>query len=446
MAEAVKKQTKNIAKAAVTQKEGSSARATEGVLELPNVIRHGVDFSPELKSAEASLKYQSTQSLVAERSLFPKVSAELSNRFNKNPVVYTATSNSTITTTSAESYSAAIKLNQPLYKGGLLTAGIGSFDLAREIARQKVFSARQNAIKALISTYYDLAQAQEQLQVTTDQRQVLKTYADIVSRYVQIGRSRKMDQLQASVNLSLTEAELVKVDQQRTLASDSLKRLLGMPEGGQPLAGRLQITIAPAEPVDFQEAIRAAEANYPEFQIPLLEREKQSYDNDIDISADKPSLEFVGEWGYKAPDRPTWFDESSRYYSVGLNLSIPLFSGLTSVAKRQGYVQQNLVKEKAVETARLNLHHDLQQALVSLKNEFGHLTSAQTAVKQGREALELANNGYRQGTVSSQDVLNAQRSRYDAEKLLIDSQFAYLRALLDVRRLMGVDLEKVYEK
>jgi outer membrane protein TolC len=94
--------------------------------------------------------------------------------------------------------------------------------------------------------------------------------------------------------------------------------------------------------------------------------------------------------------------------------------------------------------AQLQLRQDVQSSISILTSEFQRLTAAQTAAEQGREALRLANAAFGQGVASSQDVLNAQQARYKSESLLIESQNSYLTALLKLRKLMGVNLEKVY--
>lgn len=188
----------------------------------------------------------------------------------------------------------------------------------------------------------------------------------------------------------------------------------------------------------------AIEENNPEIQIAELERRRQDYNNALDFVTHKPKLRIEGAWGVRSDERPNWFEEESRYYSVGLVLEVPLFSGFASFAKRRVHTELNRQLERSVEITRLALRERLQAAVTALTSEFTRLTVAQTAAQQGREALSLATGAYRQGTASNQDVLNAQQTRYRSEQVLILSQFNYLRSLLSLRRLMGEDLEKTY--
>lgn len=416
--------------------------AQSEVLDLGQVVRQGLAFSPIVKMAEATWNGTKATTNQAEKSLFPSIDLVTSGTFQKNPTRV----GTSLTSNSDEIYSSALKLTQPLYRGGLLTNGIASANLNERIAEQSYISARQLTVAALVSAYYSLASAERRLAVAEDQRNVLQAYSQIVSRYEKIGRSRKMERLQASVNLSLGEAKRVIAERERTIASDNLKRLLGFENTDKPLSGRLQLVIAPAAPVALDQALAAAVAGNPDYKAFELKVQKQDYDNELELVEDFPSLNLEAQYGFRAPERPGWFEESSRFQSVGLNLVIPLFSGFTSMSKRQRHVQNIKFVRNQLEDQRLVLRQKLQNSLVNLSSEYTRLTAAESAATLGREALRLANSAYGQGTASSQDVLNAQQTRFESESLLIESQFSYLNALLSLRQLMGVDLEKIYGK
>jgi len=413
------------------------------VLPLSGVVRKGLEFSPEIKKAEAEWHSTRSNTDQAERSLFPTLDFNATATM-KDDAARLDGQSSFRQLSSNESYDANIQLVQPLYRGGLILDGIATMRLAEEISRQTWFKTRQEVVEALVSGYYRLAETERRLKVAEDHSEVLKSYADIVARYEKIGRARRMDRLQAVVNLSLVESEKVKLKRDRIAASDALKRQLGLSEGGAPLEGQLQVTVAPSAPVQLEEAMATALKNNPEYLSAELKEQKRGYDNSLEFASDRPTLDLKASVGYLAPDRPEWFKEDSRYYSIGLSLKVPLFSGFSSFAKRSGHKELLKAEAKQVEITRLNLRQSIQAALEDLSSEYVRLNAAETAAAQGREALQLANTAYRQGTASSQDVLNAQRTRYDSERVLIESQFAYLNALLKLRGLMGVDLEKVY--
>lgn len=417
--------------------------ARADVLSLSSVVKKGLEFSPEIQKAESEWKSNQAITDQRERALFPTLDLNATATMKDDPARLNS-ANSLRQADTNESYDASLDLVQPLFRGGLILDGIASTKVAEEISRQNWYNVRQEAVESLVSGYYKLAENERRLRVAEEHSEVLKSYAEIVSRYEKIGRARRMDRLQAVVNLSLVESEKVKLKRDRIAASDELKRRLGLSEGGVPLEGQLQVSVAPSAPVKLEDAVAAALKNNPEYRSAVLKEQKQGYDNSLDFAADRPVLDLKASVGYLSPDRPNWFKEDSRYYSVGLSLKVPLFSGFSSMAKRRSHLELVKAEQRQVEISRLNIRQEIQAALEDLSSEYIRLNAAETAAGQGREALQLANSAYRQGTASSQDVLNAQRTRYDSEKVLIESQFSYLTALLKLRRLMGVDLEKVY--
>ncbi|MGE0763343.1 MAG: TolC family protein [Bdellovibrionales bacterium] len=416
--------------------------AYAAVLELSQVVQQGLAFSPEVKKAEAQLSEAQSTTTQRKGLLAPKIDLYGSARLKEDPS-RSSTSTSTFVGNDEE-YDASVRLVQPLYRGGLLFNGIESYKLSEEIERQRLFDAKQAAVTQLVFAYYDLAQSEKELVAAEEQLEVLKIYADIVRRYEQNGRSRRMDRLQSEVNLSLTTADQVRLLRQRNVSSDMLKKLLGLGTGGEPLSGKMPTLPTAVPPPAFGLAYETMLKNNPEMKVAELTRQKTDFDNAIERAEDRPTLNIEGSYGYRAAERPDWFADNSNYYTIGLFLTVPLFSGFTSLAKRRVHAERLTQDERTIEVVRLDLRQRLQQSLLAQKSEYERLTTAQTAAKLGREALLLANNSFRQGVASNQDVLNAQRTRYDSERLLIESQFSYLRARLDVQRLLGTSLQQVY--
>jgi outer membrane protein len=410
---------------------------------LAEVVRQGLAFSPAVQKAEFGATEASAVVRQTQGKLFPQISILTKAEFKRDPsrITSAALQNQTI-----EAYDSALKLTQPILSGGAATNGIAQKKVEEEIARQKLFNSRQSAVIELVKAYYTLAQAEKKLEVIQAQGVVMKAYADIVRRYEGIGRARKMDRLQSSVNLALNDAARADLERERLMASSDLKKLLGHPQSGPVLAVETQKAITKIEPLTFSKAMDASIANNPELRYTELEKQKVDYENGVARAEDLPTLKLVGAWGFKAPDRPNWFEGDSRYYSVGLELEIPLFSGLTSIAKRRAQGAKLQSVERDVSLKRLELRGKIEEALSSLDSEMGRLGSAQTAAAQANEALLLANSAYRQAIATPQDVLTAQKANNDAQNLLITVEFAYRTALLNLRGLMGIDLEKVYAR
>jgi len=409
---------------------------------LSQVLKDGLEFSPEVKKSQAALDEATQARKEQESQLYPTVELGVTGKSLRRQIV--ETNRGLNLNRNSEDYNAAFTLKQPLYTGGALLNGIWQFRTAEDVARQNLFKAKQQATYDLVSAYQNLLEAKRKLAAAEEHQQILKAYTQIVARHERIGRSRKMDRLQSTVNLSLTDANVIKIKTELQKASDQMNRLIGKSEGSEAVDVGPNVAIPKVSEITVAQAFQKALQQNPEVLAGELEVKRQGYENGLNMATDKPQLNIVGAYGYQSNDRPTLFDDLSNFYSVGLELKIPIFSGLSSFSKRRVHAERLHQDERALEALRLTIRQKVEAAVVALENERARLEVAELAARQGREALTLANAGYKQGIVNSTDVFNAQKTRYESEQLVIESQFAFLRSVLELRHIMGVDLANVY--
>lgn len=417
---------------------------TESALTLPAAIQKGLSFSPEVRQAESVVHENQEKITGARGALFPTVNGKVSATTRQNSTTAATVSNST-GGNSSEVYNAALEFTQPLYTGGSFSSGLNTLKVDEEIARQSYFKTKQDQTERIIIAYYELVKMRQLLRAAEENEGILSSYLGITSRYEKIGRLRSTDRMQASVNHSLS---LIDIEQVKTNLSQKLQEmrvLLGV--GADVLIlPQFEITIPSVNILSEQEALKTALTNNPAARVAELKVERTEYAKEYDLSTDMPSLNLSGAAGYQSPDRPRWFESTSQYYAVGLNLTVPLFSGLTSFSKRRLHNERFYQAVKEAEVLKNSLRATIPNLLSTLRSLYQQLKITQTAATQSREALNTANKGYQSGTVSSSDILNLQRSRYETEKLFIQAQINYLENLVALRKSLGIDLEKAYAK
>jgi outer membrane protein len=418
--------------------------ATSGNLTIDSAIKKGLDYSPDVQKAEDNLKAATATLNKARGAFFPTINAvgAATNKTNSTTST-TSTIPNSISSANGDTYQAGLTLNQPLYAGGLLTGGIGLYKSQEDIARQALFLAKETLLQSLLSAYYALVQSEMTLEAAQSNRDINKAFVDITNHYARIGRSRKMDELQAQANYSLS---LVDTEQNQVLLytnQSNMNRYLGDPKS-TPVKSSYRVTINPIGNLTLDQALETAGKSNPTILTDVLNIAVVDYNKEIDLSQDMPSLSLAATGGYQAPDVPDMWVSSSQYYSVGLNLTVPLFSGLTSLSKRTIYENQKYAAEKQLQSDKDTLRVAIESALDNIKSTQVQLDLAVRSVKEARQALDLANKGYKEGTAAVTDVTANQTTRYTAEKIFITAQFAYLTALLTLRQQMGIDLEKAY--
>ena len=400
-------------------------------LTLQQLLQQGFNHNPDWQSARSTLKQMQAEQGQAESKLFPDIDLKAEGRSYKDPVVFTATGISTIPATNRELYTTYLQLDQPLYKGGLLSNGLSLKRAQVEKARQDLLSSKQQVSYDIILGYINVIEWQKKKKLAKENRDVLSSYAKTVIQYANIGRSRRTDRMQAEISLALSESEVLAAENGFEAAKEALIRLTGCGDFVELEEDMRVIGAQPLEKISFEQILDRALENNPDIQSSKKQVDITVYENKVDTAEDWPELNLTGIAGYKAPDRPNLYKGPAEYYSIGLSLTIPLFSGLSSFSKSKVHAEKRLQSEMDLRRAQLALRERVKVDLETMAREFERVKKTQGALNTAREAMNIALREYRSGLLSSTDVVNLQQSRYSAENQSLSSHISYLRQIMN---------------
>jgi outer membrane protein TolC len=409
---------------------------------LQDSIDLGLKNSALLNKSESEKNEASSLFSKYKGGLFPEISLRGSAETSKNSANM-SNAGATSELNSTKTYTAAVDVVQPLYTGGKLLGGLRLGHALEDGAEQRYYTTRQTVVRQIIDAFYTLAEAQDTLVAAKENLQILESYEKITSRYEKIGRSRDIDGIQSVINLSLGKIDVQDSEQKRLAAEINLKKLLNV-EAEKEIQPKFNISVQPLAKMSIDEALQTAEKNNPEIRAVRLKLDEVRAQNQVELSTDLPSLSLTGSAGYKSPDQAEVFDDNSEFYTVGVTLKVPLFSGLSSLAKRREYKENYYQAERDLQIKLQDTREKMDVSLNDAYKLYNQLLDVQVIVKRSRRGLDLANSGYKKGIVSSTDIVQFQRSRYEAEKLFIKTQYNYLRSVLNVRELLGTNLERAY--
>lgn len=416
----------------------------KSTLTLNQLLRQGFDHNPDWVSSRSFLKQKQGEQGYAEAQLFPKIDLKAAGQSYRDPVVYTVSGIAPVAPTNRELYSTYLQLDQPLYKGGVLTNGLAWKRAEVEKARQDLLNKKQQVSYDIIMGYISVVEWQRKKKLAKENREVLSSYAKTVIQYANIGRSRRTDRMQAEISLALSESEVLGAENGFEAAKETLIRLTGCPEFEELEEDKKVISAQPLEQLSYEQILQRALENNPEIQSFKKQVDVVVYNTKVDTAEDWPELTLTGIMGYRSPDRPNLYTGSAEYYSIGLNLRIPLFSGLSSFSKRTVLAEKRVQAETDLRRAQLALRERVKVDIETMSREFERVKKTQAALGTAREAMTIALREYRSGLLSSTDVVNLQQSRYAAETQSLSSHISYLRQIMNLRRELGTDLSKVY--
>ncbi len=424
-------------------------------LDLQQTLKRALDYSPEIKKAQSQLTQAEDTYDKAKAAIYPTITATSTALGRQNAIGTTsaATGTANVTTTTVSSngqgnfsniYNAAVSLTQPIYAGGAIDAGKGLYSTDQTISRHSLFSTRQTQVSNTVATFYTLAQAQQLADAATQNRDLLKEYLKVTTYYENIGRSRKMDKLQADANYSLSLVDFEQHQNLLKMAQNNLKKLLGEDTTQMAIKANFIPQAVKYDLPSKESAYLKAQQKNPGLKVSQLDVDLVQFTRDLDLAIDRPSLSLVASAGYQSTDPSMWFTPNALYYSGGLSLAIPIFSGFSSFDKRNIYKEQKYQAERDLQTTEDTLKNQIEDGLSNAQSTRDQYELMQTSVRQARQALDMAVKGYKTGVASSTDVTNLQSTKYNAEKLFVTSIYTYLTAILNLELLMGNDLESRY--
>jgi outer membrane protein TolC len=125
-------------------------------------------------------------------------------------------------------------------------------------------------------------------------------------------------------------------------------------------------------------------------------------------------------------------------WSVGLNLSIPLFSGgykLAAYSQARTELKQLEIQKASIEE---KIEQNVRAALHAAGASFAAIGFSRDAAEVARKNLELVTDSYQRGTASILDLLDAQNTVLISEQQVANAVFDFYADMMKVQRAAGV--------
>jgi outer membrane protein len=318
--------------------------------------------------------------------------------------------------TLTKQHSAALRLNQPLIRGGALA----SLSLAKDqvlLARFQEESTELNLYSLIIDAYYSYFQA---LGDRNNLKQLEKFSRDRVGELhsrTKIGRSRRGELVQAEAQHLTASSQLEQGEISLAAARETLTFYTGL-ENFEDMKSKLDF-IKPKEIGPLLEKLKSRpDLKSSQQEIELAEKRVQ-----IAKGGHYPQLDFVGNY---------YFDRTgplaSSDWDAALVVNIPLFQGgAVSSQVREAVSQKSAAKYQFQQTLR-NAETNLRIRFSNYRLILDQLKNLEKGVKKAEEAYSLNKQDYQNGLVSNLDVLQSLN-------IFIESKRSYDQLILEAHKI-----------
>lgn len=292
--------------------------------------------------------------------------------------------------------------------------------------------------------YIDYRTLEERIAVANRNIQAQRDSVELTRGRLEAGLVPKIDVTQAETNFALSEASVPLLRAQLDAAKNRLARLTG----GFPasvsgvLAGGRGIPVPTAGyaaglPADLLRArpdIRRAERELAAQTARIGVAEAELY----------PRLTLAGDLQLQADNSGDLLDSPSRAYSFGPSFRWAIFSAgriRNQIAAEESRALQAL---SSYEGTVLGAVEEVETAMSAILNERERLADLTRAVVASRETVELIKDNYENGLVSFQNVLDAERTKFDAEDEQTFSRGEVSRHYIRLYKALGGGVECEY--
>ncbi len=334
--------------------------------------------------------------------------------------------------------------------GALLSFEIdlwGRLANADKAARQQLLAVQANAQTVALgvtaetaSNYFAIASLNEQISIT---RKTIKTRQgayDLEKKRLDKGDIDALSARQAEAQLIAVQARLPVLEQQREQRLSALSVLLGKSSReimDSEVFAEANKTVLPALPPLPEKEAASVIVSRPDIRAAEHSLEAANADIGVARAAYLPRLSLSGLLGGASGDLDSLLESGSRSWSLGANTTMPLLDfgrarsqvELAEAREKQAY----LGYEKTVRVA----FREIKDALTARDKTKEQLFALDKQVAVLRDSSRLARKRFDSGYSSYIEVLDSERSLYEAELSQVEAKRQLLQSSVDLYKSIG---------
>ncbi len=390
------------------------------VFTLTDCINLAKEHNLELQQARLSIANARAAASEARAQFYPSLGVSSSYRLSGD---FSGNNNY------QGNFSNGVNASYNLYKGGAIRASAKIADYRLAIAQENYRQKEAEVILAVKQAFYKILQIQQQIDLIKQVLQRRHENLVLIKLNYNVGRENQANVAQAEANLSQSEYDYWKAQQNLALAKADLAMLLNQNdtlieiklEQRDENFAELDILIA----IALQERAEiTAERLYRDILENQLLQAKSNY---------LPALAISSSYGLGGEN----FLEQKASWSGGVNLSWSLFNGFANKAKvRQAKVslEQEDLKLKSLEN---NIKAEVRQAYTNWQLAKKNLEVNERILKAMQDVYQLTKLQYEQGRTSYYFLQQKESELSQAENNSISALFNVYQTAAILNKVLG---------
>ena len=398
-----------------------AAQPLDHALNLQEVVNLALCNNPQTHVVWANSLVQAAQVGVSKSAYLPGVSLNAADNHTSG------------TTPGVNQRSIGVTFSYLLYDFGSRSASLENSRQLLAAANATQDSTVQSVFLAAVQDYYQVQATSAALDSALESERAAKESFDAAAARYNAGSATPADKLQAQTAYSQATLNRITADGNMKNSQGTLANMLG-------LDANHNVSLTTANTVAIPD-------NF-EGDISALIEQARKYRPDLQAAAAQVKAAEAGADAARAAGRPTISLSASStqyYYSginshgslVGINLSVPIFSGYSTTYHVRSAEAQLDVKNAQFQQVRLQVALDVWTAYQNLTTATQSLRTSADLLDSAQQSARVALGRYKAGVGSILDVLNAQSALASARLQRIQSTFNWNISRATLAQAMG---------
>lgn len=394
-------------------------------LTLDEAVTMALNNHPQVVEAKENLNGAEARTGQALANYYPQIS--FAADWNRGRSFLTAQESIKLTEVNTD----ALYLKQTIYDFGRTSGAVDVARGNRDVVDNALTVTRQDLMLRVKSAFYLLLATEKQViaasETVTSREDIFRQAQEFFNQ----GIRAKVDVARAEATMFAARTSLIRAENNRDIARLELANTMGMASMGERTLVE-PLSVSPPLPErnsSCQDALR----NRAELHQVAALKTAASGTLKSAKSSYLPILSGVASVGYADRD----FPPTGNVWGVGLNLSVPLFSGFSSVEQvREAIATVNAIEARQ-NNLRLHIIKEVESAWLGGNEASARIVSTEKEVAAANESKLLAEGRYQEGVGSIIEVTDAQSQALDAQTANIQAQYDYYTALARLDRAVG---------
>lgn len=334
---------------------------------------------------------------------------------------------------------ATAMLRQPIYMGGAITAANNMADIAERMSGVKTELAEDEVLYSIDQAYWMVVSLNQKKRLADSYLELVTKLSGDVKKMIKEGVATRADGLKVDVRVNEAEMTKTQVESGLSLSRMLLCQLCGLPSDSD-------ITLADEKSDDIAQGATTMAYNMgasidqrPEVRLLTDGVELSRQATKLARAAYMPQVALVGGYMISNPNVLNGFEKKfGGLWNVGVMVRMPVLDWGDATYKVRATKIATSIANLTLDETKEKIELQITQNDYKLGVANKKLAAANLHIQQAEENLRCANLGFKEGVMSTTEVMAAQTAWFQAQSQKIDAQIDVKLSEAGLKKALGM--------